>query len=231
MKVRLKFATDPLTGIACSSILKGYNFCTMTFEVELKARLTNPAEIEAKAAQLGAFEKETYKEDIYFRRRDEASMVPRDRYRLRREAGRAVVTFKQKISTGGMEVNQETEFEVDDAHAFFQFADRFGFEPFVVKRKTSRVYRVGRVRIELNEVEHLGHFAEIELMCSEQDQVPIARLEVARLLKRLGLTDDDLEPRYYIQMIQEAYPARYQFVDDRRLAWPFEEIASQPEVE
>jgi adenylate cyclase class 2 len=203
----------------------------MTFEVELKARLANPADIEAKTVQLGAFEKETYKEDIYFRRRDEASIVPRDRYRLRREAGRAVVTFKQKMSAGGVVVNQETDFEVDDAHAFFQFADCFGFEPFVVKRKTSRVYRIGRVAVELNEVEHLGHFAEIEVMCTEQDQVPIARLEIVRLFKRLGLTDDDLEPRYYIQLIHEAHPVRYRFVDDRRLDWPFEEIVGQLEVE
>ena len=202
----------------------------MTFEVELKARLTNPTEIKAKAAQLGTFEKETYKEDIYYRRRDEASIVPRDRYRLRREAGRAVVTFKQKISAGGVVVNRETDFEVDDAHAFFQFADRFGFEPFVVKRKTSRVYRIGRVYVELNEVEHLGHFAEIEILCEERDQVPIARLEVARVLKRLGLTDEDLEPRYYIQMIREAHPVRYRFSDDRQLDWPFEEMVDQPEA-
>jgi predicted adenylyl cyclase CyaB len=203
----------------------------MTFEVELKARLPDPEETEAIAAQLGTFEAEIYKEDIYFRRRNDASLVPRDRYRLRRQAGRVIVTFKQKVSTGGVVVNKETDFEVDDAHAFFQFADRFGFAPFVAKRKTSRVYKIGRAYVELNHVEYLGYFVEIEILCDEQDQVPLARLEIGRLFNRLGLADEDLEPRYYIMMIQAAHPVRYRFIDDRALDWPFEEIADQTEAE
>lgn len=196
----------------------------MTFEVELKARLAEPAAIEAQAARLGIFEKETYKEDIYFRRRGDTSSVPADRYRLRREGGQAIVTFKQKMLLDGIEVNEEVEFEVDDAHAFFQFTDHFGFEPFVVKRKKSRVYRVGRAHVELNEIEHLGHFVEIEILCDEEDQVAVARIEVTRLLNQLGLSTEDLEPRFYIDMLQEVHPVGYQFVDDKRLDWPFEEI-------
>jgi len=196
----------------------------MTFEVELKARLPDPAAVEARAAQLGVFKKETLKEDIYFRRRGDTSPVPADRYRLRREAGKAVVTFKQKVSRDGVEVNKESEFEVGNSHAFFRFADRFGFEPFVVKRKKSRVYRIGRADVELNQVEYLGHFVEIEILCNEEEQMLVARTEVARLLNQLGLSAEDLEPRYYIQMLQEAHPVRYRFVDDSTLDWPFEEV-------
>lgn len=197
----------------------------MTFEVEVKARLSNPAGVEAQAARLGVFEKEVIKEDIYFRRRGDTEAIPKDRYRLRREAGRAIVTFKQKVQQQGVEVNRETEFEVDNAHAFFQFCNRFGFEPFVVKRKKSRVYRIGRARAEFNEVEHLGHFIEIEILCNEEDKLLIARTEVARLLNQLGLTAEDVEPRYYIDLLQQVYPVRYRFVDDPTLDWPFEEVA------
>jgi adenylate cyclase class 2 len=202
--------------------IKGLAF--MTFEVELKAHLHHPDQVEVEAAKLGVFEKEVFKEDIYFRRKGDASIVPADRYRLRREAGRAVVTFKQSVVAGSVEINEETEFMVDDPHAFFQFADRFGFEPFVVKRKKSRVYRLGQAHVELNEVEHLGHFVEIEILCDERATVMIARTEVARLLNRLGVSAEALEPRNYIELIQAAYPVRYRFINDRNLAWPFEEI-------
>ncbi|HXV99143.1 MAG TPA: class IV adenylate cyclase, partial [Anaerolineae bacterium] len=139
----------------------------MAFEVELKARLNQLEVTEARAAKLGVLKGETLKEDIYFRRRGDTAVVPADRYRLRREQGRAIVTFKELVQAGGVEVNDEIEFGVDDAHAFFQFADRFGFEPFVVKRKKSRVYRVERANVELNEVEHLGNFLEIEILCDD----------------------------------------------------------------
>lgn len=197
----------------------------MAYEVELKARLNQPEEIEAEAARLGRFEGEIFKEDIYFRRRGETAALPDDRFRLRREADRAVVTFKQLVEAGGVEVNQEVEFVVDDAHAFFQFTDRFAFEPFVVKRKQSRVYRIERARVEFNQVEHLGPFIEIEILVDDEAFVPAAQTEVTRLFTRLGLTSTDLEPRRYIELIQAAHPARYRFVDDRSLDWPFVEDA------
>lgn len=195
----------------------------MAFEVEVKARLNQPEATEARAAALGRLAGESFKEDIYFRRRGQNEAVPADRFRLRREDGQAVVTFKNLVEAEGVEVNREIEFGVDDAHAFFQFADRFGFEPFVAKRKQSRVYRIERARVEFNKVEHLGHFIEIEILCDEEALVPVARTEVARLFTRLGLTPADLEPRRYIQLLQEVYPVRYRFVDDRSLAWPFVE--------
>jgi predicted adenylyl cyclase CyaB len=199
----------------------------MTFEVELKARLNEPAEIEQRAAKLGEFKGVTSKEDVYFRWRGDSNRLPAERYRLRREGEQAVVTFKRPVEAGGLEVNQEVEFGVDDAHAFFQFADRFGFEPFVVKRKQARIYRIGRAQVELNEVEHLGHFVEIEILCEAEVEVPVARIELARLLTDLGLEATDLEPRPYIVMIQEAHPVRYRFVDDRLQPWPFIEIGQE----
>ena len=136
-----------------------------------------------------------------------------------------MVTFKQPGQAGGLEVNEEVEFAVDNAHAFFRFADRFGFEPFVVKRKRSRVYRRGRVKIELNQVDYVGHFAEIEVMSSAEADVPLARAEIAQVMGQLGLDQSDLEPRRYIDLIQQAHPVQYHFINDATLDWPFEEVA------
>lgn len=193
----------------------------MTYEIELKARLTNPEKVTQQAAKIGSFKGETFKEDVYFRRQGVTQSSPDDRYRLRRETHRAVVTFKQKIQVEGVEVNDEVEFEVDEPHAFYCFADRFGFEPFVVKRKQSRVYQVGRANVELNKVEHVGHFAEIEILCDHEADIAAATLEVQQVLVRLGLKPHDLEPRRYIDLIQEAHPVRYRFVNDPQLDWPF----------
>ncbi|MBN1219214.1 MAG: class IV adenylate cyclase [Anaerolineae bacterium] len=197
----------------------------MTFEVELKARLRQPEAVEKQIAGLGAFVGEIYKEDVYFKRQGDTALIPTDRYRLRREGPKAVVTFKQMVTADNVEVNDEVEFEVSDVYAFFRFTDRFGFEPFVVKRKKSRVYRIGRANIELNEVEHLGHFVEIEILCDHEADIPAAQTELTRLLGALGLTEADLEPRRYLALIQQAHPVQYRFINDPTLDWPFEEVA------
>jgi adenylate cyclase class IV len=70
----------------------------------------------------------------------------------------------------------------------------------------------------------LGHFIEIEILCEDEAFIPVARTEIARLVTRLGLTSEDLEPNYYTKMLQDAYPAHYRFINDPALDWPFEEV-------
>ena len=198
----------------------------MAFEVEIKARLAHPEATEAAAKAIGEFRGETIKEDVYFRRAGDTDRIPAMRYRLRREAGRAVVTFKQTVAAAAVEVNEEVEFTVDDPRAFFRFAHYTGAEPFVVKHKISRVYRVGRANVEINLVRHVGHFTEIEILCATKAEIPAARLEISQVLARLGLDAHDVEPRRYIDLIQTAHPVRYRYNPASQVDWPFEEIAT-----
>ena len=201
----------------------------MTFEVELKARINDPQKIEAQAAKLGHFIGEFFKEDVYYCPVGDSRPVPSLRYRLRREGDKAIVTFKHRALTDGIEVNEEIEFAVDDAPAFFRFAHYTGAEPFVVKHKRSRVYQVGRANIELNEVTHLGYFAEIEILVADEAEVLGARAEISHLLTRLGLNQIDLEPGLYIEMLQAAHPVRYRYDPDSDPEWPFVEITLEEE--
>jgi predicted adenylyl cyclase CyaB len=196
----------------------------MAFEVESKAWVADPAALEERARMLGQLKKESAKEDVYYRRKGEISAMPLDRFRLRREHGQAVVTYKDKLVTDDSEVNDEVEYTVDNPFNFFRFADRLGFEPFVVKRKKSRVYQIERASVELNEVEHLGHFVEIEILVGAESEILAARAEIARTFYALGLPAESIERRYYIDMLQQAYPVRFRFVNDPALDWPFEEI-------
>ncbi len=196
----------------------------MTYEVEIKARVRDPNHLEARAAKLGIYLKESIKEDIYFRPVGETNPAPDTRYRLRRENETAIVTFKQKQVVDGFIVSDEVEFSVDDLRAFFRFTHFIGFEPFVVKHKQSRVYQVGRTHIELNNVKHLGYFTEIEILCEQEEDIPAARDEIMALLPELTLTEADLVEESYIVMIQQAYPVQYRYVANENSDWPFEEV-------
>lgn len=185
----------------------------MTTEVEIKAWVDDPAALEARVAASGEWLGERHLDDVYFVPRGEPPTDPHERFRLRRSGERAVVTFKQRQMIGDVEVNQETEFAVDDAHAFFKLADHLGFVPSIIKRKHSRVYRIDGIRVELNQVERLGHFIEIEILCAP-DEVDTARARVVDLLVRLGIPPEKIEPQRYNALLRQAHPARYQFVAD-----------------
>lgn len=179
-------------------------------EVEFKAWVDDPEAFEAIVSAHAQFVGEVDKHDIYFHQPD----TPELRLRLRREGDRATVTTKEKHISDGIETSDEIEFKVSDAQAFCRLVDRFGFEPFVMKRKITRRYRAGAVDIELSEVAHLGFFVEVEILCDDETQVEAARRELGVWAERLGISPDAIEPRLYIHLLAERHPARYAFDHD-----------------
>jgi len=62
------------------------------------------------------------------------------------------------------------------------------------------VYRLGNVTFELNRVEGLGDFLDIEVI---SDNVEDAKREIWKVARGLGLKEEDVEPRLYQELIKE----------------------------
>lgn len=182
----------------------------MAIEVEFKAWVDDLETLEASLRSQADFAGEAHKHDIYFRQ----PAGPHGHLRLRREGQTTAVTTKSKQIVDGVEISEEVEFEVSDAGAFCRLMDRFGFEPFAVKRKASRIYRAGATTLELSQVESLGSFVEVEILCEDETRVEAARQELAAWAERLGIPAEAIEPRPYIRLIRELCPARYAFDHD-----------------
>lgn len=131
-------------------------------------------------------------------------------------AAAATVTFKEKRAEGGIEINREREFEVSDPEAFLEFIERLGCESFYSKRKRGLAFKVPRAAgegatasqatIELVEVEGLGDFIEIEILLPSEEPaaLALAQGEIRSLLRRSGLSEEDIESRYYSELLMEA---------------------------
>ena len=180
-------------------------------EVELKAHVADPAAVEAKlqafAVRIGDFDKR----DSYWHGPEWRINRGTRGFRVRAERDVVTVTFKTKRSEGGVEINREREFVIQDRDTFVEFIERLGCEPFFEKRKigTKWEWRHGGsdpIALELLEVPGLGRFLEIEALVSEDDPaaVALARGEIAALLEKSGLDDSDIEPRYYSELLVEA---------------------------
>jgi adenylate cyclase class 2 len=189
-------------------------------EVELKARVADPAAVEARVAAFAAFEGRVDKLDAYWHGPDWRFQRGTKGFRLRAEDGKSVVTYKSKRSEGGIEINRESEFGISDPEVFEEFALRLGCEPFYKKRKRGKRYGVdpcergagsaaacaGAATIEIVEVEGLGFFIEIEILLPDEDpaSVALAQGEIRGFLARAGLGPESIEPRFYSELLMEA---------------------------
>jgi predicted adenylyl cyclase CyaB len=182
-------------------------------EVELKARVSDRAAVESAVAFFASRVREVDKADSYWRSPSWRTDAARKDFRIRREGGASVVTFKDKRVEGGIEVNLERDFEVSDPEAFAALAIRLGCEPRYEKRKRGTLYEAasacasgGAASIEIVEVTGLGVFIEIEELLDEADAAAVARArdEILVFLARAGCGEADIESRFYSELLTEA---------------------------
>ncbi len=181
-------------------------------EVELKAHVRDRAAVLAAVSAFARPAGAVEKRDAYWHGPDWRLNRGTRGFRVRSEGRDAevvathVVTFKNKRSEGGIEINLEREFEVSDREAFVEFAVRFGCEPFYDKSKTGLAFKAGGATIEIVEVGGLGCFIEIEVLLEEEDpaRIALAQGEIRALLAKAGVGESDIESRFYSELMMAA---------------------------
>jgi predicted adenylyl cyclase CyaB len=174
-------------------------------EIEIKAHIPSIQPYFERAARIpgAATPKYVLKKDVYYLH-DQLG-PEQSEFRLRIENGStAIVTRKQKHLDGDMEVNREIEFHVSDPEAFDQYVQSMGFRIRVEKEKKGFTIRVGEHElIELVEVSGLGSFAELEILSPSSDpqEIAKARKRLYELLDALHISEENLENRYYTDML------------------------------
>lgn len=181
-------------------------------EVELKAHVKNRSQVLAALNSFASPAGEVDKADEYWHGPDWRIHRGSRGFRIRSESGKATVTFKTKRSEGGIEINHEREFEISDSEVFEEFVERLGCEPFYQKRKQGlRFLAAGEgpsptATIELIEVVGLGDFIEIEILLPSEDPaaLALAQGEIRSLLAKSGVSEQDIESRFYSELLIEA---------------------------
>jgi len=178
----------------------------MNKEIELKASVKEPGKLKNLLM-------DKYGEFILIDKNDIYYQYPSGQLaRLRRENSSACVTVKRKTMAGGIEVNDELEFHVDNGENFLSFMQLTGAEEYLSKiKKGYRFTSNEGAVIELCEVSSLGWFIEIEKVVpvpekEEGTAYEINRIEEAKklilgILDSLGIPESRLEHRYYSELL------------------------------
>jgi adenylate cyclase class 2 len=164
-------------------------------EVEIKFRVEFDR-IREKIESIGAkFIGEEIQEDLYF------SLPPKHLLRIRRIAnlGESILGYKE-IKDERNEEFDEIEVRVEDFDKTREILKRLGFKEEVWVKKHRYIYKLDNVTFELNKVEGLGDFLDIEVM---SDNIKKAKEKIWEIAKLLGLKEEDVEPRLYQELLKE----------------------------
>jgi adenylate cyclase class IV len=68
-------------------------------------------------------------------------------------------------------------------------------------KKHRQLFLVGRTRIHIDDVEHLGHFLELEVVLADDEPVEVGISEAHGLIKRLGIHPHQLVEEAYVDLL------------------------------
>lgn len=175
-------------------------------EIELKARVADPRAVEGKLALFMDFKGTIDKHDEYWTVPVMSSVILTTgfRFRIRKEPGKATVTFKEKTYTSTIEINNEVEFGVLEPAAFQSFIEKMSAKLLYTKHKAGTQWKSeAGLLAELVRVEGLGDFLEVEAMFEDGNDIVIENVknQLIDVIKRCGLTMADIEPRPYSQLL------------------------------
>lgn len=194
------------------------------YEIEIKAWLRDTQAAEKKVALFAEYAGSAEKNDRYWTQsasNGTASgadcLCPGCKVRIRdsvfsapdgTEERTTAVTYKRKELRADTEINEEHEFTISDADAFEVFIRAAGFVPSAEKRKSAKSWKYENAVIEIVHVAQLGDFIETEIL-TENDDAETAercRLKLLYILKAAGVSETDIETRYYTEMLAEPGP-------------------------
>ncbi|MBQ0038976.1 MAG: class IV adenylate cyclase [Treponema sp.] len=179
-------------------------------EIELKARVEDVNAVEEKLGTFASFKRSVVRDDTYYV--NSSGKGRKIRFRLETCDGKEtwLVTYKKKenmksadgIST---EVNQEMETAIEDPQPVMTFLEDSGYVVSLKKHKEVRDWVFEDATLELCNVPPLGWFLEIEILAQDNspDTISKAQKKLRELLIRSGLTEKDIEEKYYSQLLKE----------------------------
>ncbi len=169
------------------------------YEVEAKVRLSKK-DFERIRKELPKHAKRSgieVNKDIYF------SGTKSYFLRLREKNGQGLLNLKSKKRGEGIESNQEIELNLTSGEKFKSWLKKIGIKKGIQKTKKSIVYKKRGVRFELNEVDELGHFLEIEIISEDKEGIPRAKKELIEWFSKFGFSQKDFETKYYLELLTE----------------------------
>lgn len=178
-------------------------------EVEVKAKVEDVNRLRRKIKLVADFKKKESRGDDYFALQRKG--YPKKAFRIRDDGEKLVVNFKKHLKhlwKEGVVVKREFEFELSDRKHldnFLALLDDFGFEEWVKKRKHTEKFvhkEDPRIILEINHVEHVGTYLEIEYLAKESE-VEKARKKILKTLAEIGVTKDQIDNVGYTRRLYD----------------------------
>lgn len=163
--------------------------------VEIKARVSNPAHLESIAARIAdSAPVDIEQEDTFFN-------CSKGRLKLRKLSdGRGELIYYNRDDGSQPSECNYSILKISDPNAAGEILGKaFGVRGTIRKHRT--LYLLGQTRIHFDDVSGLGKFVELEVVLSPRQTISEGRDIAESVMRRLGISENELTDAAYIDMV------------------------------
>ena len=167
----------------------------MKKEVEIKILNIDPRKLRVSLKKLRGVQvlKRTFMREFYFESPTKERLY--SSFRLRAEGQKSFLTLKLKKEDKKFSIRNEYEVEVSDFKTARSILELAGFKVFRKREKKRESYRVGHVRIEIDEYPKMRPYMEIEASSKEK---------IEKFLKKMGFNLEHATKKAATEVIRDA---------------------------
>lgn len=174
-------------------------------EVEVKIPIDEEDEkrIIEKLDSYGTFLGVYNEEDVFLESIYDTSYGKDKTLKLRKRDGEIKLIFKQKEAGKEFKEHLEVEIKINehDINNVLQLLKYLGFKEVTVIKKRRTVYKINDCTINLDHVENLGLFIEIEVLSDGKERREVHE-KIEKVLSLLGISGKELIRHSYVEMLK-----------------------------
>jgi adenylate cyclase class 2 len=170
--------------------------------IEVESKYWSPGndKVEKALARMGARKiAEETMEDVYFSHPGRDFGKTDEALRVRKWHDGAELSYKgPRMNVERVKAREEINLGIDNALTAQRIVERLGFEEVCTVKKHRKSFHLDKMRVDVDEVEGLGEFVELEVLTESPD-----RSEQLFELARKELSLEKLEPKTYLELVLE----------------------------
>ena len=171
-------------------------------EVETKLKIDRVGHIEERVKELiGDYKGEQTEVDLYFDHPTMQILSGGCALRVRDADGKYRLTYKGPKKDDETTSRTEIEIGIESASEMIKILDELGFYEVCEVKKLRKTYLLNDLIIALDTVVDLGEFIEVEGKASNDREFEEKKDEIFKLLKKLGLSIEEISQRSYLEML------------------------------
>lgn len=172
--------------------------------IEIKARIDDPAEKISRVKALTANEGKTIKQhDTFFKLPNVNTPYEINKLKLRTfEDGSGELIYYRRVNTSGPKLStyEKTSLSPSACAGIERILSASNGRLGVVK-KSRMLYMIGQTRVHIDQVEGLGNFLELEVVLTDEQDTSDGQQIAKDLMNILDIRSEDLIANAYIDLL------------------------------